>query len=79
MKKDYKDTCAEIRLWQSKLADNENTLTSLRQTRDQLHTELAIADKDFAIDSADCLPLRDELSIDTRGAPIIKIPIMHSS
>jgi len=79
MKKNYRDTCEEIKLIRSKLAETEHTIDNLHSRQASLGHNLSIKDHDLKIDAVDCLPLRSELNIDTRGGPIVKIPFRHSS
>jgi hypothetical protein len=79
MKTDYRDTCDEIKLMKSKLADGEQMLENLRQKQTSLARRLAVKGSDLRIDVNGCLPLRTELSVDTRGGPVVKIPLLHSS
>lgn len=79
MKKNYRETCEDIKLTKSKLAETDHNLEKLRSHRARLRRHISVKDRDLKIDVAGCLPLRSSLNIDTRGGPIVKIPFLHSS
>lgn len=77
MKREFVEICEEIKLVKVKLVEDDKILTRLRRERDNLRVELAGCDRDLEIDVDQCLPLKDQVDIDTRGSKPVHVPIKH--
>jgi hypothetical protein len=73
MKKDHRDTCSEIKLTEKKLEDNNKLLREMRQRQAALKHRMTSRASDLRVDVEDCLPLRKQLCIETRGEPVVNV------
>jgi len=73
MKNDVKELCKAITMVTSKKADTEHKVSELKIERDSLEREIAVIDHDLSVDTLECMPLRQQLVIDSNGGPITKL------